>query len=257
MKNIDYEPRTIKYLILFPLFVILSWIVLYFYRIYTWIYGRFSAFVTIEIWIISPLILIFWWIVLFFIVLWAQSWENKMDKLTENERQQELRNKVIKDFRVQESREKKHMRFYIIVWVILLTLYVLTATKNGDGTYSLAKDLMLFWIWWVLILITQAVRLWKFTRYSKLQKLKIYGKSIQWKILEITEKWKWFLRDDTMRYQILAFSDKTWEKYKSFKTRFNITDYLKKGDKVLIYIDSNDPKNYFVDIESAFLFREE
>ena len=257
MRNIDYEPRTVKYLTLFPLLIILWWIVLYFYRIYAWIYGRFSAFVTIEVWIISPLILIFWWIVLFFIVLWAQSWENKMDKLNEDERQKELRKKVIRDFKSQESREKKHMRFYTIIWLILLTMYVMTASKNGDGSYSLAKDLALLWIWWILILMTQSIRLWKFTKYSKLQKLKIYGKSIQWKVLEIAEKWKWFLRDDTMRYQITATSDETWEKYRSSKTRFNIPAYLKNGDKILIYIDNNNPKKYFVDIASAFLFKEE
>lgn len=256
MKNINYEPRTTKYWILLPIFIILSWIDLYFYRIFSWISGRFSAFVEIEFWIISPLILIFWWIVFFFIVLWAQQWENKMDKLNEDEKQKELRNKVIRDFRNQESREKKHLIFYIAVWILSLTAYVLTASKNGDGSYSLAKDLIFLLILWILILTTQAIRLWKFAKHSKLQKLKIEGKSIQGKILEITKKWTWFLRDDTMRYQILALSDETQEKYRSFKTRFDISVFLEKGDKILIYIDGNNSKKYFVDIESAFLFKD-
>jgi len=178
-----------------------------------------------------------------------------MNKLSKDEKQQELRNKVIKDFKYQEKKEKKHMRFYIIVWIILLTTYVLIASNSKDGSW--VKDAITFWILWILILITQAIRLWKFTKYSKLQKLKIYGKSIQWKILEITKKWKWFLRDDTIKYQILATSDETWEIYKSLKTRFDIPFYLKKGDKILIYIDVHNPKIYFIDIESAFWFKEE
>lgn len=257
MKNIEYEPRTTKCLILLPLFIILLWIALYFYRIHSWISDWFTAFANIEFWICSPLILIFWWIVLFFIILWAQWWENKMNKLSSEQRQRELRNKVIKDFREEESREKKHTRFYIIVWILSLTAYVLTVSNNASGNYSEAKELILFWAWWVLTLITQAVKLWKLIKYSKLQKLKIYGKSIQGKILEITKKWKWFLRDDTMRYQILAHSDATWEKYKSFKTRFNIPFYLKKWDRILIYIDNENPQKYFLDIESAFNFEEE
>jgi hypothetical protein len=38
-----------------------------------------------------------------------------MDKLNEKDRQKELRNKIIKDFEIQESREKKHIWFYIVV----------------------------------------------------------------------------------------------------------------------------------------------
>ena len=252
MKNINYEPRTSKYLVLLPIFIILSWFILYYYRIYSWISSWFSAFVSIELWIISPLILIFWWIVLFFIVSWAQQRENKMNNLDNKERQQELRNKLIKEFRIQESREKKHMRFYIIVWILSLTAYVLITTESNNW----ANDLILFWVWWIFILATQAVRMWNFTKYSKLQKLKIYGKSIPWKILEISKKWKWFLREDTIRYQILAQDEKTWEIYKSFKTRFNLPYYLKQGDKILIYIDDKNINNYFVDIESAFRFEE-
>jgi len=248
MKNVDYEPRTLKYLILLPIFVILSWFILYFYRIYTWISNWFSAFVNIDFWIFSPLILIFWWIVLFFIVLWAQQWENKMDKLNEKDRQKELRNKIIKDFEIQESREKKHIWFYIVVWSISLTAYVLIASDNKEW----AKELILFWVWWILILITQAIKLWKYVKYSELKKLKVYGKCIKWKIFEIKKSWKWFLRDDTMRYQIFAQSDETWEKYKSKKTRFDVPHYLENGDEILIYIDAGDPKKYFVDIESAF-----
>ncbi len=251
MKNINYEPRTIKYLILLPIFIILSWFILYFYRIYSWISNWFSAFINLEFWIISPLILIFWGIVLFFIVLWAQQRENKMDKLNEDERQKELRNKLIKEFKSQESKETTHMQFYIFVWILSLTVYVLVASGNN----YLANDIVFLLVLWTLILITQAVRLRKFTKYSKLQKLKLYGKSIEWNILEITKKWKWFLRDNTVKYQILAQSDKTWEKYKSAKTRFNIPTYLKNGDKILIYIDNNN-NNYFIDIESAFKFKD-
>ena len=211
MKDIKYRPWTTKYSILFPLFIILSWIALYFYRINSWVSNWLSAFIEIKFWIISPLILIFWWIIFFFIILWTQWRENKMNKLSKDEKQQELRNKVIKDFKYQEKKEKRHMRFYIIVWISLLTTYVLIASNSKDGSW--VKDAITFWILWILILITQAIRLWKFTKYSKLQKLKIYGKSIQWKILEITKKWKWFLRDDTIKYQILATSDETWEIY--------------------------------------------
>ena len=252
MKNLEYEPRTTKYLILLPIFIILSWIVLYFYRVYAWISSWFSAFISIEFWIISPLILIFWWIVIFFIVLWAQQWESKMDKLNEEERQKEMRNKLIKEFKFQESREKKHMRFYIFVWIVSLTVYVLVAS---GGSYW-AKDIIFLLVIWILILATQAVRLWKFTNYSKLEKLKFYGKSIEWNILEIARRWKWFLRDESVIYQIIAQSDETWKKYKSLKTRFGIPSYLEEGDKILIYIDNNNPKNYFVDIESAFKFKE-
>jgi hypothetical protein len=112
--------------------------------------------------------------------------------------------------------------------------------------------LILFWAWWILILITQAIKLWKYVKYSELKKLKVYGKCIKWKIFEIKKSWKWFLRDDTMRYQIFAQSDETWEKYKSKKTRFDVPHYLENGDGILIYIDAGDPKKYFVDIESAF-----
>jgi hypothetical protein len=38
-----------------------------------------------------------------------------MDKLNEEERQKEMRNKLIKELKSQESREKTHMRFYIFV----------------------------------------------------------------------------------------------------------------------------------------------
>lgn len=252
MKNLEYEPRTIKYLILLPIFIILSWIVLYFYRVYAWISNWFSAFINIEFWIISPLILIFWWIVIFFIVLWAQQWESKMDKLNEEERQNEMRNKLIKQFKSQASREKTHMRFYIFVWILSLTAYVLVASSSSYW----AKDIIFLLVIWILILATQAVRLWKFTKYSKLQKLKFYGKSIEWNILEIVKRWKWFLRDETVKYQIIAQLDKKWKKYKSLKTRFNIPLYLEEGDKILIYIDDNNSKNYFVDIESAFKFKE-
>lgn len=175
-----------------------------------------------------------------------------MDKLNEEERQDEMRNKLIKQFKSQESREKTHMRFYIFVWILSLTAYVLVAS----GSSYWAKDIIFLLIIWILILATQAVRLWKFTKYSKLQKLKFYGKSIEWNILEIVKRWKWFLRDETVKYQIIAESDKKWKKYKSFKTRFNIPLYLKEGDKILIYIDDNNSKNYFVDIESAFKFKE-
>jgi hypothetical protein len=38
-----------------------------------------------------------------------------MDKLNEDERQKELRNKLIKEFKSQESKETTHMQFYIFV----------------------------------------------------------------------------------------------------------------------------------------------
>lgn len=253
MKNLEYEPWTSKYSIVFPILVVISWFILFFYRInYLWL-DWLSAFLNIDFYVISPLILIFWWIILFFIIYWAQSWENKMDKLNVKDRQKELRNKIIKDFRLVEIREKKHMYFYILVWLFFLTAYVLIITYDHGYIFTL----ILFWILWVLVPLVQWIKLYKYVNYKKLRNLKEFGKCIEWNIIEIKEKWKWFLRDDTMRYQIIAKSKETWDKiFKSKIVRFDLQYFLEKWDKINIYIENGNHNRYFVDIESAFLFWE-
>ena len=248
MKNLEYEPWTTKYLIVLPILIILWWIGLLCYRIYGLNIDWFSAFISNEFWFVSPLVLIFWWIVLFFIIFCAQSFEKKMDKLDDKKRQQELRNKVVKDFRVCEKKEKTHIIFYTIVWLLSLTAYVLIASNDEKA----AKELVLFFIIWVFVPITQAVKLWKYVKYLKLKKLRLSWECLEWKIIQIKKKWRWFLRDNTMKYQIVAKSNNDWDKeYKSQITRFNLPSYLEEWDKINIYVDNNSD-DYFVDIESSF-----
>lgn len=166
-----------------------------------------------------------------------------MNKLNDKEKKQ-----IIEEFRIKDKKEKTYIILYIIVWLIFLTIYVLFVLSSPESRL----DGIFFWVIWILTPITQIIKLWKRTEYSKLKELKHYGKCFTWKIFEIKEKGKWFLRDDWMRYQIIVKCDEIWEmEYKSQITRFNIPSYLKKWDKIYVYIDNNSDK-YFVDIESAF-----
>ena len=254
MKNVEYKLRISKYLIVFPILVIIWGFGLYFYRRNYLELGWAAAFVNIDFWIVSPLIFIFWWIILFFIIFWAQNWENKIKNLNDKEKQKEIRNKIIKDFRLAENKEKKYMSFYIIVWLLSLTAYVLSASNDSKQ----AEDLILFLVIWIIVPVIQAVKLWKFVKYKKLKELKYYGECLNGTITGIKEKWKWFLRDDTMRYQIFAESDGAVNMvYKSQNVRFNLPSFLEKWDKINIYIDNGNPNTYFVDIESAFIFWED
>ena len=171
-----------------------------------------------------------------------------MDKLNDKEKWQKIRNKAIKELRITDKKEKTNIIVYSIVWLIFLTIYILFVLSSPESRVNG----VFFWVIWVLTPITQAVKLRKRAKYSKLKELKKFGTCLTWKIFEIKEMWKWFLRDDWMRYQIIVKSDETWEmEYKSQITRFNIPLYLKKWDKIYVYIDNNSDK-YFVDIESAF-----
>ena len=168
-----------------------------------------------------------------------------MDKLNDKEKRQ-----IIEEFRIKDKKEKTYIIVYIIVWLIFLTIYILFVLSSPESRL----DGIFFWIIWILTPIMQAIKLWKCTEYSKLKELKHYGKGFTWKIFEIKKMGKWFLRDDWMRYQIIVKCDEIWEiEFKSQITRFNIPSYLKKWDKIYVYIDNNSDK-YFVDIESAFEF---
>ena len=166
-----------------------------------------------------------------------------MDKLNDKEKRQ-----IIEEFRITDKKEKAYIILYVIIWLTFLVIYILFVFSGPESR----KDGIFFWIIWILTPITQAIKLWKRAEYSKLKELKHFGKCFTWKIFEIKKMWKWFLRDDWMRYQIIVKCDEIWEmKYKSQITRFNVSSYLKKWDKTYVYIDNNSDK-YFVDIESAF-----
>ncbi len=170
-----------------------------------------------------------------------------MDKLNDKEKRQ-----IIEEFRIKDKKEKTYIIVYIIIWLIFLTIYVLFVLSSSESRL----DGIFFWVIWILTSITKAVKLWKRAESSKLKELKHFGNCFTWKIFEIKKMGKWFLRDDWMRYQIIVKCDEIWEiECKSQITRFNIPSYLKKWDKIYVYIDNNSDK-YFVDIESAFELQE-
>jgi hypothetical protein len=253
MKNINYTTRTFKYQAIAPCLIVLSWFLLLFYRTYYLNLDWFSAFINVIYWVISPLTLIFWWIVLFFIVLSIQSFNKKLDWLDEKWKQKELRNELVKRFYNTEKSERRNIYFYLIVWLLSLTAYVLLASSSEEN----AKTLILFWIIWVLVPLVQAVKLYKYVKNNKLKVLKEFWDLNVGKISQIKKKWKWFLRGDDMRYQILARLD-NWDMiYKSSITRFNLPNFLSEWDRINIYTLQGDNKEYYVDIESAFIYGED
>jgi len=154
---------------------------------------------------------------------------------------------------------KKLQKWISSDWLTMLLLFIfwcLLSLSWGSYLYEIIFEherhfdsgyiilwILGFWMLWFLIWMIYS----KIKRKTLKKRLKREWIAVEWIITEIQNTW--VKVNDQSWYIILALY---WnELYKSQRIYKNVYSYVKKWDAVAIYIDTQDPRKYWMDIETV------